>query len=285
MNLIDGKALAAEIRAKVKTEVAAHGILPKLAVLLIGDNPASHLYVRMKEQAAAEAGIATDIRRVPETITDDEAIAIIASWNADTTVHAILVQVPLPEGHDTDRIVNAIDPKKDVDGFHPINKEKLLLGTATIFPPVYEAVLRLIGATGADLRSAKAVIIANSDVFAEPLGAILTRGGCTVTTFTPQTVERAVVLDADIIVVAVGRPGFLTRDMIKSGACVIDVGTNKLPNGKTVGDVDAEHLQDIKGWLSPVPGGVGPMTVALLLKNVVTLATPPTPASTSGASA
>lgn len=263
MNPIDGKTLAAGIRSDVKRAIDESGLRPTLAVLLVGDDPASRLYVNLKEKAAKEAGIATDIRRMSASTSDDELKGIIESWNADESVDAILVQLPLPSGHDTDAIIGIMDPRKDVDGFH---------AETTLIPPVHESILRLIAATGQDMRSAKAVVIANSDTFADPLVRLLELAGCFVTQYQPEDVERNIVQDADIIVVAVGRPKFLTRDMIKSGACVIDVGTNRLEDGRVVGDVDAENIKDIPGNLSPVPGGVGPMTVALLLKNTLELA-------------
>ena len=185
---------------------------------------------------------------------------------------AILIQLPLPDGHDADALIAAMDMRKDADGFHPDNADAILAGAGTLFPPVHESILRLIGATPVDLRSAGAVIIANSENFSDPLERLLKVAGCNVEVYGPNDLDPSVVKDADIIVVAVGKPKFLTRDLIKSNACVIDVGTNRLPDGKLVGDVDAENTSDIPGWLSPVPGGVGPMTVALLLKNVVTLA-------------
>lgn len=272
MKLIDGKALANTIREDVRQQIIETGLQPKLAVLLIGDDPASRLYVGLKEKAAKEVGIQTDIRRMPAYTPDEELKAIIENWNTDESVNAILIQVPLPEGHDTNALIATMDPRKDVDGFHPENGKDLLSGNGKIFPPVHESILRLIGATDAILKTARAVIIANSEVFADPLEHLLHTAGCIVDVYAPEEIEREKVQSADVIVIAVGRPKFLKRDMIKSGACVIDVGTNRLPNGKTIGDVDAENLTDLEGWLSPVPGGVGPLTVALLLKNTFELA-------------
>jgi len=272
MQRIDGNHLAETIRQDVKEDITASGLHPKLAVLLVGDDPASHLYVELKEKAAAETGIVTDIRRLSASASDEDLKGVIEAWNADETIHAILIQLPLPPGHDTDAIVATMDPRKDVDGFHPQNAAALLDGTATLFPPVHESILRLIASTPTDMRGAKAVIIANSETFSAPLERLLSTAGSSVETFNPNDIDRAVLQDADIIVIAVGRPRFLTRDMVKSGACVIDVGTNRLPDEKLVGDVDVENLGDVPGWLSPVPGGVGPLTVALLLKNTLELA-------------
>ena len=239
MQIIDGKALAADIRSQVKQKIQTSGLHPKLAVLLVGDDPASHLYVKLKEKAAHEAGIETDIRRLPDTTNEEELRAIIQNWNADKTVNAILIQIPLPKKYDQDALIALMDPAKDVDGFHPKNLAALAHGTAEIFPPVHEGILHLIGATDISLNGTSAVIIANSDIFSAPLARLLTRAGCVVAKFTPENYEREAVKDADILVAAVGRPKFLTPDLIKSGACVIDVGTNRLPDGKVVGDVDA----------------------------------------------
>jgi methylenetetrahydrofolate dehydrogenase (NADP+)/methenyltetrahydrofolate cyclohydrolase len=272
MQRIDGKALALKIRTDLKEEISATGLTPKLGVLLVGDDPASRLYVDLKEKACKEVGISTDIRRLSATTPDDEIIAIIRGWNGDMTIHAVLIQLPLPAGHDTDAVISAIDPKKDADGFHPDNLAKLYAGEDAIISPVHEGVLRLIAATDVPPNRTETVVIANSAVFSAPLVHLLKTAGAFVRSYTPDDLDDAVVREARIIVVAVGRPNFLTRDLITSGACVIDVGTNKIADGKTVGDVDASHVMDIPGWISPVPGGVGPMTIALLLKNVVDLA-------------
>ncbi len=270
--MIDGKTLAATIRGQVKREIQEAGLHPKLGVLVVGEDPASSLYVSLKEKAAREVGIEADIRRLPSTVSDEEIFNTIREWNSDDAVHAILVQLPLPPGHDTDAIIQAILPRKDADGFHPKNIEALAQGGAAVIPPVHEGILRLIGQTEVAPNLAETVIIANSETFSKPLEQLLKKTGAFVQTFGPDNLDDEAVGQADIIIVAVGRAKFLTRDMIKSGACIIDVGTNKTAQNKTVGDVDAENVRDIPGWLSPVPGGVGPMTIAMLLKNVLTLA-------------
>jgi len=272
MERIDGKALAQTIRSQVKDDIAATGLHPKLAVLLVGDDPASNIYVNLKEKACAEAGIVTDTRRLPTSASDADLIALVRQWNADETVDAILVQIPLPPGHDENTVIAAMDPRKDVDGFHPENAAAILNGTGTLFPPVHEGILRLIGATEVKLNGSKAAVIANSDTFADPLVRLLATAGSSAVKTPPDDPDRDAIKDADIVVIAVGRAKFLTAGMIKPGACVIDVGTNRTPEGKVVGDVDAESVKDMPGWLSPVPGGVGPMTVALLLKNTLELA-------------
>ncbi|MFA5185618.1 MAG: bifunctional 5,10-methylenetetrahydrofolate dehydrogenase/5,10-methenyltetrahydrofolate cyclohydrolase [Patescibacteria group bacterium] len=271
MNIIDGKALAASIRQGLKRDIAESGLHPKLGVLLIGEDQASHLYVRLKEKAAQEVGIETEIRRLPSVVTDDAIEEAIRGWNSDDSIDGILIQLPLPPGHDTDAVIQSMLPRKDADGFHPKNLEAMYAGEATIVPPLHEGILRLIAQTDVMPNLAQAVIIANSDTFSKPLEHILKKAGAFVQTFSPDDMDEEAVGQADIIVIAVGRARFLKRDLIKSGACVIDVGTNKTAEGKTIGDVDAENMKDIPGWLSPVPGGVGPMTIAMLLKSVFEL--------------
>lgn len=265
MNLIDGRGIAKTIREELKKEITESGITPKLGVILVGEDPASRIYVNLKEKAATEAGIAMDIRRLPAATSDEELKNIIDAWNRDASVHGILVQLPLPEGHDTDAIINAIEPKKDADGFHPANAENV--------PPLHEGILRLIASTRIDMRGTRATIIANSDVFSKPLERVLKKAGCFTAILSPDDLHAPTLRDSQIIVTAVGRPKFLTRDHIPPNAVVIDVGTNRLPDGTVVGDVDAESVKNLPGWLTPVPGGVGPMTIAMLLKNVVALTT------------
>ncbi len=269
--MIDGRGLAERIRAEVKREIKESGLHPKLGVLLVGDDPASHIYVNLKEKACHEVGIETDIRRLPATYSEDELKEIIRGWNADAKTQSILVQIPLPGHYDQDAVIAEMDPKKDVDGFHPVNYEKMLAGEADRFPPVHEAILRLIGETGVRINASRAAVIGNSETFTAPLKRLLEKAGAITDVYAADTMDREMIQNADIIVVAVGRAKFLTREYIKSGAVVIDVGTNRLSDGKVVGDVDAENIKDIPGWLSPVPGGVGPVTVAALMKNAAEL--------------
>lgn len=272
MNLIDGKSLAATIRDNVKKEVASLPTPPGLGVLLVGDDAASQTYVNLKEKAATEAGIKTDIRRMPASTSDEQLEEIIRTWNADPAINAILIQLPLPAGHDTDRVVATMDPAKDVDGFHPETVKRLLATGDAIVSPVHEAVLRLIAATGFDPRNKTATILANSETFAVPLAHLLRRAGFITATMSPDLLDGEVLRDSDVIVSAVGKPGFVGADLVKPGVIVIDVGTSKDEQGKIRGDADADSLGKIDGWLTPSPGGVGPMTVALLLKNVVRIA-------------
>ncbi len=273
MHLIDGKTLARKIRDEIAEDVQRMKRDPKLAVLLVGNDPASHLYVTLKEKAAAEAGIRLDTRRLPAETTDDELVRIIEGWNADTDVDAILVQLPLPPNHDEKRIIASLDPQKDVDGFHPRNIEKLLAGNPIIVPPVHEGILRLMSTTPVRVNGANVVIIGNSDIFATPLKRLLTTAGASVDVMSPDDLQKTLLAQADVVVIAVGRAAFLHPSMTKDDVVIIDVGTNRLPNGTVIGDTDqASYEKKENVWLTPVPGGVGPMTIAQLLKNVVRLA-------------
>lgn len=270
MHLIDGKTLAARLREEAKSEVASIGYAPKLGVLLIGDDPASQLYVSLKKKAAEDVGIRIEIVTLPASVPDETIIRHIETWNGDADVNAILVQLPLPEGHDTDRVIAAMDPAKDVDGFHP--------KTASI-PPVHEGILRLINETPLALNGAQATILANSDIFANPLQRLFALAGAASRVMNPDAIDRAWLATSDVVVVAVGRANFLNPTMTKRDAVIIDVGTNKTPEGKTCGDADFASYESRDVWITPVPGGVGPMTIAMLLKNVIRMAatSPPTP--------
>lgn len=269
MKLLDGRTMARQIREEVRSEIESSGRAFGLGVVLIGEDPASRLYVALKEKAAAEVGIKTDIRRCAETVSDDDVIVMIKAWNADASIQGILVQLPLPEGHDTDRIIAAIDPKKDVDGFHPVNVEKAKIGEATFLPPVHEAAIRFIAASGMDPRGKSATILANSEIFAAPLARLLQRAGFVTATMDSDDLDGEILRTSNVIITAIGRSGFLGVDLVSPGTVIIDVGISKGPDGKAHGDADSISLSAIDGWLTPVPGGVGPMTVALLLKNVV----------------
>jgi len=269
MNTIDGRALATAIREETKREISTLSDAPALAVLLVGDDAASHVYVGLKEKAAAEVGIRTDIRRLPPSATDDEIVGIIREWNDDPAIDGIIVQMPLPPGHDEDRLVAAIDPRKDVDGFHAENVAALLRGESTILSPVHEAVLRCIAATGLDPREKSATIIANTDTFAAPLAYLLQRAGFTTAIMHPDALDGDLLRSSNVIITAVGRAGFLGRDLVHPETVVIDVGTSRGADGKIHGDADRASFMGIDGWITPVPGGIGPMTVALLLNNVL----------------
>jgi len=268
--IIDGKALAKKIRAEIKKEIAELGIVPGLAVILVGADPASHLYVGLKEKAAAEVGIHFEKYLFFATEPEEKIIAKIEELNIRPDIHGIIVQLPLPQNYDENKIIAAIDPKKDADGFHPENIKKLLSGEPKIVPPVISGILKLIESTGVELKNKKITILANSEILAKPLEKILT-GNDVKKIIAPETLTTEI-SDADIVISALGRAKIITADAIKDGAILIDVGTTRLEDGATVGDVDPDSTSEKAGWITPVPGGVGPMTVAELLQNVLRLA-------------
>jgi methylenetetrahydrofolate dehydrogenase (NADP+)/methenyltetrahydrofolate cyclohydrolase len=268
--IIDGKKIAAEIRAEIKKELAELGIVPGLAVILVGADPASHLYVGLKEKAAAEVGIHFEKYLFFATEPEEKIIAKIEELNARPDIHGIIVQLPLPQGYNENKIISAIDPKKDADGFHPENIKKLMAGEPEIIPPVISGILELIKSTDTTLKNKKIAILANSEILAEPLAKIL-EGNEIKIIIAPETLTTEIA-DADIIISALGRPKVITANAIKSGAILVDVGTTRLEDGKTVGDLDFDSVAEKAGWITPVPGGVGPMTVAELLQNALNLA-------------
>jgi methylenetetrahydrofolate dehydrogenase (NADP+)/methenyltetrahydrofolate cyclohydrolase len=278
MQKILGKQIADQILDELKAEIQTKNLKPKLGVLLVGNDPASALYVSLKQKAAEKIGILTDIRNLSAGTPDEELKKIITDWNTDPNVHGILIQLPLPEGHDTDALIAAIDPEKDADGFHPQNVQALENGEAKIIPPLHEGILRLIASTGISPNHSLAVIVANSHIFADPLKHVLEKAGATVKVELPSATTSKFNVDdkelraADIIVVAVGKAGFLTSNSVKDGTVLIDVGTNKTPDGKVRGDFDPTGSEILQGWYTPVPGGVGPMTVAMLMKTVKEMA-------------
>jgi methylenetetrahydrofolate dehydrogenase (NADP+)/methenyltetrahydrofolate cyclohydrolase len=269
MNIIDGKKIAAEIRGEIKKEITELGITPGLAVILVGADPASHLYVGLKERAAAEVGIHFEKFLFFATEPEEKIIVKIQELNARPDIHGIIVQLPLPQNYDENKIIAAIDPKKDADGFHPENIKKLLSGAPEIIPPVISGILKLIESTGVELKNKKITILANSEILAKPLEKIL-EGNEVKIIITPEILTTEIT-DADIVISALGRAKIITADAIKPGAILIDVGTTRLDDGKTVGDIDFDSVAEKAGWITPVPGGVGPMTVAELLRNVLRL--------------
>lgn len=263
--ILNGAVLATNIKRKTKTRISKLKHPPGLAVILVGENPASKLYVRLKEEAAKEVGIYVEVISYPADTSTKALIEKINELNARKEIHGILVQLPLAD-QDTDAVIGAIHPAKDIDGFHPENRRALLANTPVLVPPVALAIMRLIQATRRSLNNRTGVIIGNSAIFAEPLIELLRESGVTATFVTRDTPAlSAVTRAADIVVVAVGEAGFLKPDMVQEAAIVIDVGTNKVDK-KTVGDVDPS-VEGYVGFLSKVPGGVGPLTVAYLLTN------------------
>jgi methylenetetrahydrofolate dehydrogenase (NADP+) / methenyltetrahydrofolate cyclohydrolase len=272
--LIDGKALALQVRERLATESAAvlakTGMRPGLATILVGDDPASHLYVKSKQKACDAAGIYIDDHKLPTNTTQAELLALIEKENADPKIHGILVQLPLPKHIDSKVVLEAVSPDKDADGFHPYNFGRLVMGH-----PVFEActpkgVIKMIESTGVSIEGKRAVVLGRSNIVGKPLALMLLQRNATVTICHSKTKDLpGVCREAELLLVAIGKAKFVTADMVRDGAVVIDVGTNRLPGGKVVGDVDFEPVSQKAGWISPVPGGVGPMTIAMLLDNTV----------------
>lgn len=277
--IIDGKALAAQIRLETAAEVAAFvadgGPTPCLAAVLVGENPASQVYVRNKQRSCEKAGIESRLIRLPASTTEGELLQTVADLNADATVHGILVQLPLPEQINADRVLRAIGPAKDVDAFHPENVGLMVQGQPRFLPCTPHGVLQMLRRSEVPTVGKHAVVIGRSDIVGKPMAVLLAQKGwdCTVTLAHSRTPDLAAVCrEADIVVAAVGRPRMVAGDWIKPGAAVIDVGINRLSEsegGGLVGDVDYDAAEARAGWITPVPGGVGPMTVAMLLHNTL----------------
>jgi methylenetetrahydrofolate dehydrogenase (NADP+)/methenyltetrahydrofolate cyclohydrolase len=274
--ILDGKSLAAELRAQVKREAAAlaqRGIRPGLAVILAGDNPASRVYVRNKVLASQETGVQSRLLELPGTISEQALIGEIKALNADRAIHGILVQLPLPKHVDATRVLETVAPAKDVDGFHTVNLGALLAGTPKLIPCTPAGVMRLIAHAGVALSGKHAVVIGRSTIVGKPLALLLLQKDATVTICHSKSADlEKIARSADILVAAVGRAKLVTGAMVKPGACVIDVGINRLADGTLAGDVDFEQAREVAGSITPVPGGVGPMTIAMLLENCVTAA-------------
>lgn len=282
--LIDGTALARKIRAEVAVEVAelrARGVTPGLTVVLVGEDPASAVYVGAKEKASREAGMAGETLRLPASTSQAQLLALVEQLNRDERVHGILVQMPLPKQIDPDTVIRHIRPDKDVDGFHPVNVGKLLIGHTDGFAPCTPSgVQRMLVEYGVETRGAECVVVGRSTIVGKPMAALMMQSGAgadaTVTICHSRTRDLAAhTRRADILVVAAGRPRMITADMVKPGAVVIDVGMNRVPDSTTksgtrlAGDVDFENVRRVASLITPVPGGVGPMTIAMLLRNTV----------------
>jgi methylenetetrahydrofolate dehydrogenase (NADP+)/methenyltetrahydrofolate cyclohydrolase len=272
--LIDGKVLAQSIRERIAIDVAElhakTGVKPGLAAILVGDDPASHLYVKNKQKACDAAGIYVDEHKLPASMSQADLLALIEKKNADPKVHGILVQLPLPKHIDSKVILDAVSPLKDADGFHPYNLGRLVEGN-----PVFEActpkgVIKMIESTGVGIEGKRAVVVGRSNIVGKPVALMLLHRHATITICHSKTKDLpAVCREAEILVVAIGKAKFVTADMVREGAVVIDVGVNRLSDGTFVGDVDFGPVSQKAGWISPVPGGVGPMTITMLLYNTV----------------
>ncbi|HEO3201679.1 TPA: bifunctional methylenetetrahydrofolate dehydrogenase/methenyltetrahydrofolate cyclohydrolase [Streptococcus agalactiae] len=269
--LIDGKALSqkmqAELGRKVERLKEQHGIIPGLAVILVGDNPASQVYVRNKERSALEAGFKSETLRLSESISQEELIDIIHQYNEDKSIHGILVQLPLPQHINDKKIILAIDPKKDVDGFHPMNTGHLWSGRPMMVPCTPAGIMEMFREYHVDLEGKHAVIIGRSNIVGKPMSQLLLDKNATVTLTHSRTRNLSeVTKEADILIVAIGQGHFVTKDFVKEGAVVIDVGMNRDENGKLIGDVVFEQVAEVASMITPVPGGVGPMTITMLLE-------------------
>ncbi len=273
--IIDGKLVAASVKTRIAEEVAtlkSKGITVSLAVILIGDNAASQVYVKNKKKVCEELGISSRQFILSETIGQEGLLELIKNLNEDPSVNGILCQLPLPEGYDEKAVIEAIDPAKDVDSFHPVNVGRIMIGDYTFLPCTPAGIMEMLAYYNIDITGKECVVVGRSNIVGKPMSMLLLHKNGTVTTAHSKTNDLAEVCrKADILVAAVGKPGFITADMVKEGAVVVDVGINRV-DGKLYGDVDFENVSRKTSWITPVPGGVGPMTIAMLMQNTLTAA-------------
>lgn len=273
MHLLNGKELAQKLQQEMTqevTELKKKGLQPGLAVILVGEDPASQVYVRNKERAANNIGMYSVVYRLPETTSEADLIAKIEELNHDDKVHGILVQLPLPKHINEDLVLDTIDPAKDVDGFHPMNLGNLFAGKPTMIPCTPAGIMELIKLSGMDLAGKNAVIIGRSNIVGKPMAHLLLQANATVTICHSKTKDLPkVAKQADVLVVAIGRANFVTADFVKEGAVVIDVGINRDENNKLTGDVKFDEVAPLTSFITPVPGGVGPMTITMLMRQTI----------------
>ncbi len=274
---IDGKAISAQIRQEIKEETAAFikekGYAPGLAVVIVGEDPASQVYVRNKKKGCEEVGFYSEVHELPEKTTQEELNALVDRLNADEKIHGILVQLPLPKHLDETEVLLRISPEKDVDAFHPYNVGKIMIGDYDFLPCTPAGVMALLERSGIDPTGKKCVVIGRSNIVGKPMSMLLLHANGTVTVCHSKTRDLAAVTrEADILVVAIGRADFVGADMVKEGAVVIDVGMNRRADGKLTGDVNFQEVEPLASYITPVPGGVGPMTITMLLQNTLTAA-------------
>ncbi len=276
MAIIDGKAVSSAVKQQVKNEceqLKKQGITPGLAVIIVGDDPASQVYVRNKEKACEECGFYSVKYALSADTTQEELNSLVDKLNKDNKINGILCQLPLPSHLDDKEVINRIDPIKDVDAFHPVNVGAIMIGDYNFLPCTPAGVMELIHSTGVDITGKKAVVIGRSNIVGKPMAMLLLHENATVEITHSRTVNlKSITKDADNLVAAIGKPKFVTEDMIKDGAVVIDVGMNRDESGKLCGDVDFENVKDKCSFITPVPGGVGPMTISMLMKNTLTAA-------------
>ena len=275
--IIDGKAISAQIRQEIKQETesfaAEHGFRPGLAVIIVGEDPASQVYVRNKKRACDEVGFYSESYELPADTTQDELNALVDKLNADDKIHGILCQLPLPKHLNENEVILRIDPKKDVDAFHPYNVGKIMIGDYSFLPCTPAGVMALLERSGIDITGKECVVVGRSNIVGKPQAMLLLHANGTVTVCHSRTKNLAEVCRrADILVAAIGKADFFTADMVKEGAVVIDVGMNRRADGKLTGDVDFESVAPKASYITPVPGGVGPMTITMLMKNTLTSA-------------
>lgn len=271
--IIDGKLVSAAVREKIKAEVDKLDFKPGLSVIIVGENPASQVYVRNKKRAALEVGFDSNVYEMPKTTTQEELDAVIDKLNADPTVHGILVQLPLPKHLDEREVTERILPEKDVDAFHAVNCGKILQGKASLLPCTPAGVMEMLDYYDIPIEGKNCVVVGRSNIVGKPMALLLLGRNGTVTVCHSKTKELSkVTKEADILVAAVGKAKLITADMVKEGAVVIDVGMNRNENGKLCGDVDFDAVAQKAAYITPVPGGVGPMTISILLKNTLTAA-------------
>lgn len=272
-NIINGKEISAAIREEIKAGVQGMSVRPGLAVVLVGDDPASAVYVRNKSKACAEVGIYSEVYRLPEETGREQLLGLIEQLNQSPLIHGILVQLPLPKHLDPEEVIMAIDPAKDVDAFHPVNVGKIMIGNYDFLPCTPAGVMELLHRSDIEVSGKECVVIGRSNIVGKPQAMLLLHENATVTVCHSKTRDLpSVCRRADILVSAVGKAKFVTADMVRNGAVVIDVGMNRDENGKLCGDVDFEPVSEKASYITPVPGGVGPMTITMLLKNTVTAA-------------
>lgn len=272
--MIDGKEISSQIKAELAQEVARlqkeNDVTPGLAVVLVGEDPASKVYVGQKEKACAELGIFSQKHVLPADVREEELLDLVRSLNDDPDIDGILVQLPLPKHIDENRVIETIVPEKDVDGFHPVNVGKMVIGLPAFRPCTPAGIMELIKRTGVDLAGKEAVVVGRSNIVGKPISMMLLAESATVTIAHSKTKDLGeVTRRADVLVVATGRPNMVTADMVKEGVVVIDVGVNRLDSGKLAGDVDFDGVREKASAITPVPGGVGPMTIAMLMNNTV----------------
>ncbi len=273
MNIINGKEISASIRAEIKAETEKMSVRPGLAVILVGNDPASQVYVRNKNKACEEVGFYSEMYTLPEQTSMEDLLGLIDQLNHSPQIHGILVQLPLPKHLDEEKVILAISPEKDVDAFHPVNVGKIMIGNHSFLPCTPAGVMELLSRSGIDVSGKECVVIGRSNIVGKPQAMLLLHANGTVTVCHSRTKNLAeICARADILVSAIGKAKFVTPDMVKEGAVVIDVGINRDENGKLCGDVDFDAVAPKTSYITPVPGGVGPMTITMLMKNTLTAA-------------